>query len=74
MNGFDEGAGGFLTASTLSLFIQSVGVVFVLIYMVTVCLTIYQEWGVGRITTGELGMLAMRALFSLMVLLYLFII
>lgn len=69
---FDEGAGGFLTAASLNVGVQMIGVTLALLYMVFVAISAYREWGNERIKAGDLTFLVFRALAALMVLLYLF--
>ena len=78
-NWFAEGAGCggggpcFLTADAMLFAMQAIGVVAILTYVAWVCVSAYGDFGQEQINAKDMVIIWCRAVFVLMVLLYLLI-
>ena len=70
---FDTGANGFITADDALLAVQGIGATVVFIWAAWVLLKSYQDWATGKIKGGQMLFVWARAVFLMMVLLFLLV-
>lgn len=67
---FEEGAGGFLTAAEFLWTIKAIGVVLALTYVAWLMHRAYADYGIQRIKSSDMIMVWFRAVFILMIFLF----
>lgn len=70
---FDTGANGFITADDVLLAVQAIGATAVFIWAAWVLLKSYNDWAAGKIKGGQMLFVWARAVFLMMVLLFLLV-
>lgn len=72
-NAFEEGTGSFFTAADFLLTVQSIGTTFVFIYVAWVILRAYTDFGKEFTKSRDMVSTWFRALFVMMIFLYLLV-
>lgn len=70
---FEEGTGNFFTAAELLWTVQAIGTTAVFLYVAWLCYRAYEDFGAEYITAKDMIIVWLRAVFLMMLLLYLLI-
>lgn len=70
---FKEGTGSFFTAAQLLEVVQMIGATAVFLYVAWLCLRAYNDFGAGDVSAINMIIVWCRAVFVMMVLLYLLV-
>jgi len=70
---FEEGTGSFFTAADFLLVIQSIGATLMILYVAWIMLRAYTDWGREFTKSRDMISTWLRAVFMMMIFLYLFI-
>ena len=72
LSAFYDGTGQFFTALDSLLLVQVLGATAVFLWAAWIAVTAYKEWGSEEITQGDMIGMWFRAVFMMMILLFLF--
>ena len=70
---FEEGTGSFFTAADFLLVVQSIGVTLMFLYVAWIMLRAYTDWGREFTKSRDMISTWLRAVFMMMIFLYLFV-
>ena len=70
---FEEGTGSFFTAADFLLVVQSLGVTLMFLYVAWIMLRAYTDWGREFTKSRDMISTWLRAVFMMMIFLYLFV-